>query len=675
MSAGTGNTRAHLVRPSIVALLVAVCFAAGVGLLAAPPAKAATAAAPGCGGNNFQQLFNEITNPHCLVSSVEGLVGVGSAPATSPSTGSKVKPAKSNSSAQPPPGCGGSGIEQSYHDATDPKCFVASIFGVPGNFDAATIAEWVIKIPAYLTEQSGAMAGGIRFTQGAGLALLLALVTFVAFNLLVTGIGGGGTTVVDTVPRVAFAGLAIVGFPWLASAAVQATQSFSYAIDPVNQLNSFSAILPSFAQGGLSVVTSIILDLAVIIVAFGLIVIKLGLGAGLLVCFLAAPITIALWAVPALSGPAQYPLRMIGMILSTQLVWALCLFVIGVLYQDTSGWSRISGGGGFLDQVLKPLIDVGVMWGMMRVPAHSARAWNVHRGHGRGGLLGGLIAVAALRGAAGVASSSAAPAAGRHAGGARSGGTRGYSGGHRAGAPGTVAGTVGRAMLASVAAGRGPGHGGARGGPSGSGRRGGPTGGRHGAPRPSRPARSGGDEDDSGSGPPPGQESRYSRGPAGEYYAHSHGMPTGFENPPQHSARLAEAMDGDRAGVTGEEAGKAVEAVAGWGGGFYQEPLQRLMSQTGQAPGDSGDRRVSSVLADVAAGAKPLGLGGHVDTLLRATPQARRAGAAQAGMNLNGSGGRSSSGSRGTPSSGPGPAPRPAVGTVTGTPPARRNSP
>jgi hypothetical protein len=673
VSAGTGNSRVRLVRPAVVALLVAVGFAATVGLLAAPPAQAATAAAPDCSGNNFQQLFNEITKPQCLVGSVEGLIGVGSA-SSSPSKGSKGTPATSNSSAQPPPGCGGNGVEQAYHDATDPKCFVASIFGVPGNFNAATIAEWVIKIPAYLTEQSGAMAGGIRFTQAAGLAMLFALVTFVAFNLLVTGIGGGGTTVVDTVPRAAFAGLAIVGFPWLADVAVQATQSFSYAVDPVNQLNSFSAILPSFAQGGLSIVTSIVLDLAVIVVAFGLIVIKLGLGAGLVVCFLAAPITIALWAVPALSGPAQYPLRMIGMILSTQVIWALCLFAIGVLYQDTAGWSRISGGGGFLDQVLKPLIDVGVMWGMMRVPAHSARAWNVHRGHGRGGLLGGLIAVAALRGAAGVASSSAAPAAGRHAGGARAGGTRGYSGGHRAGSPGTVAGTVGRAMLASAAAGRGAGHGGARGGSSANGRRGGPSG-RHGAPSPRSPSRSSGDDDDSAGGPPPGQESKYARGPAGEYYARSHGMPTGFEDPPAHGARLAEAMDGDRASVTAEDAGRAVEAVAGWGGGFYQQPLERLMSQTGQAPGDSGDRRVSSVLADVAAGAEPLGLGGHVDTLLRATPQTRRAGAAKAGMNLNGSGGGSSNGSRGTRSSGPGSAPRPTVGTVTGTPPARRNSP
>ena len=47
------------------------------------------------------------------------------------------------------------------------------------------------------------------------------------------------------------AGLAIIGFPWLAESAIQLTQSFSYAIAPASQLNAFAYILPSFASGAI----------------------------------------------------------------------------------------------------------------------------------------------------------------------------------------------------------------------------------------------------------------------------------------------------------------------------------------------------------------------------------------------------------------------------------------
>jgi hypothetical protein len=271
------------------------------------------------------------------------------------------------------------------------RCMVTSaaytLFGGQRGWITAPYLRWLIRVPN-IAGSDGAVADAATVTRAAGLALLLGLVTFSLFYYYALGLmsHGGGGAIMDGITRSVSAALFILAWPWLYENGVALADTLSDALVPGAQMEAITVELLAIIGGTAlftgpgALLVAIVISVAFALLILALFIMKLGLTVGLCLAYLAAPIAVALWAIPATAQPAGYVLRYCAAAASTMVTQALCLMAAGAVNKDVA---LFSGGGAWTDQVQKPLFGLAMLAAMLAMPRHTFRAWGLGGEGGR----------------------------------------------------------------------------------------------------------------------------------------------------------------------------------------------------------------------------------------------------------------------------------------------------
>lgn len=485
---------------------------------------------------------------------------------------------------------------------------VRTVFGMPGDgWITKPLLSWILKVPDFVSTPGRGIGDAEWAIEAIAFALLLGIVTFVLLHYWATGLTsqGGGTVLIDGVLRCAGAGMLILAWPFVFERAAEITNATTAAILPDAALDASIGVMAGIgaviggATGGIagSLIVGIAVILAFLLLFLGLLLMKIGLTAGLLLAFLGMPLALALWPLPATSGPAGYAVRFVGMVFSTVVMWALCLRVYASVNSEFITWG---GDVEITQKLVLPLIGIAELGVLFAIPRHAVAMWNVTSG-GRG-----IIATTASNVASSLITNAVTDRFRNRPGGKQ--GTPGNSPTGQRPAAGSPAqgGPAGRTPAGGKPKPGTPENATPGGGapPAGSGQGGPGAGQQQGTPGGGRAA---------GAGPRP---------PLG-----AHGLPTASGSPHEAGARQAAMNLRSRQAPSIDQVSDAIARVSRSDNGRYAVPLRNLLGNDGGGTaGGPRDRQILSTLASASV-APHVTPRSTLDfrTIAAATPRARRA--------------------------------------------------
>lgn len=261
---------------------------------------------------------------------------------------------------------------------------VKTIFDVSDDgWVAKPTIRWVIGLPDFVKGHDSQVAGAERLTRDIAFALLLGIVTFTLLHYWAAGLlsGAGGAALMDGVSRCVGAGLLILAWPFIYQNVVNVTNVVSSLVIPPKWVDGsiaayigIGALIGGAGRGWVGALfVGIAIIVAFVLLFLTLLLMKIGLLAGLVVAFVGMPIAIALWPLPATSAPAGYGVRFTGMVCTVVILWALCFMVFGGVNAQFA-WGNGDAGN---QQILLPLVGIAELAALLSVPRHAVTMWNV----------------------------------------------------------------------------------------------------------------------------------------------------------------------------------------------------------------------------------------------------------------------------------------------------------
>jgi hypothetical protein len=484
---------------------------------------------------------------------------------------------------------------------------VRTIFGMPkGGWVVKPVLKGILEIPDFVETPARGVGDAEWLAEAIGFALLLGVVTFTMLHFWAAGMTsqGGSGLLLDGVMRCTGAGMLILAWPFVFENVGKITNAVSAALLPAHSVDvSIAAMtaagtaLGAAGGGGWGALLGLMAVVTAFLVLFiGLLLMKIGLLAGLLVAFVGMPIALAIWPIPSLAAPASYGIRFVGMVFSVTIMWALCFKVFGAVNTQFVFIGKELTGA---KKLILPLVGIAELAALFAIPRHAVAMWNVAPGRG-------TVSSIATHAAANWISSKAGQFG-------KGGGSQGGAGGRAGGL-----GSAGRAGQNG-----GSGTGGGR--PAGNGGNGNANG--RGNANPSSNANGNGRGGQQGQPGPSSNGSGNAGGAAGRVRPTTIGA-NGLPRPAKGDAegeKRAKAMQKAALERRREEppgratVGAAIRQISAAEGGRYAQPLRAALS------GGGSDGEVSW---DMSMAAATPGLGAGVNTaferIAAATPDTRR---------------------------------------------------
>jgi hypothetical protein len=242
---------------------------------------------------------------------------------------------------------------------------------------------WLVTVPNY-PAQGGNVAALERVTSAIGLAVLGAAVTLSVFNHWAGGFAGGGGDVMQGVFRSVGAALFIIAWPWIfMSGAALANQASMTVLSSSAQQAIATALSNPVSNAASETLGALVgflllplIALAATFGAIGLTITKTGVDAGLVLGYVAVPITVALSPVPGFDWLSKFSLRATTAAALVPFVWALLLAATAAIGIDAMTHSAALQGDP-MASLVAPLTTVGVLVLSLKVPGMLMRTAGV----------------------------------------------------------------------------------------------------------------------------------------------------------------------------------------------------------------------------------------------------------------------------------------------------------
>jgi hypothetical protein len=238
--------------------------------------------------------------------------------------------------------------------------------------------DWLTTTPNYAA-LNGSLAALGHTTSAIGLAALAAVVTLTVVHFWAAGVSSssGGGDIVQGVTRTTGAGLFIVAWPWVFESGVALANQVKEAV-LAGQIDASVNILaegldPVDILQQTSLLLGLLLALPSSLILIVLSITKIGLNAGLALCYAAVPLAVAFWPLPGFSWVAGFILRACTAIVLVPVAWALLLAAVLAVGID----ALTITGDGVLETLTVPLVALALAILMFRIPGLLLRTAGV----------------------------------------------------------------------------------------------------------------------------------------------------------------------------------------------------------------------------------------------------------------------------------------------------------
>lgn len=280
------------------------------------------------------------------------------------------------------------------------KRIIENVLGLPNinPFGSESYFNWLTKVPNYADQGHVAVLGG--FTQAAGLALLSAVVTLAIIHYWVAGFTGGGE-ITQGLFRSVGAAMFITAWPFIAVRGRDLVNALSESLVDFRGSMEVAAeeviTIDQNIEGAFGFFAGFLVSLLFLALLLLLAFARIGLNAGWLVIWLAAPIAVAVWPVPGFAWLGSYALRAATAIFAVGVTWAVLIAAVVAVGTDVV----VPNDTRWANTFIKPFVWFAVMILMFKIPGLIMRATGAAPGGGfmrfAAGVLVGRIGGEAIR--------------------------------------------------------------------------------------------------------------------------------------------------------------------------------------------------------------------------------------------------------------------------------------
>jgi len=284
-------------------------------------------------------------------------------------------------------------------DAIANKFFGVGFDGLTGTF-----FTWLVNAPNFAGDASNGELDGkleelCHISQGIAFALVGAVMTFSALQYWLAGVAdlsSDGSELLRGITRGVGVALLVLAWPWIFENAVAVSNQVTAVLVDGRDLDILAAAIfgalavTALFSAGIALIFGILLAIAGVVVLCALVSMKIAISATLAVIYAGMPLALVMLPIEPLAWVPRLATRTLAAVLLVPVVWALCLATFLAVGFDAL---TLSGGGGILDKLIKPLTALALMWLMFSLPRMLMRVAAIGSivpsatGNGRAGMV------------------------------------------------------------------------------------------------------------------------------------------------------------------------------------------------------------------------------------------------------------------------------------------------